>query len=62
LTRPNGTFVWINCKAAVSARPPLDGEYGPSVHAVVTVGTFTQAVQETPADVARIIKAHHGKL
>lgn len=62
LTRPNGTLVWINCKAVSAVRPPLEDEYGPSAHAVVSVGTLTQAVRETPAEVARIVKAHHGNL
>ena len=62
LTRPNGTFVWINSKAVISVRPPQDGEYGPDIHAVVSVGTLTQAVKQTPAEVARIVKAHHGNL
>ena len=62
LTRPNGTFVWINCKAATAVRPPLEGEYGPNAHAVVSVGTLTQAVQESPADVTKVVRAHHGSL
>jgi hypothetical protein len=62
LTRPNGTFVWINCKAVISVRQPLDGEYGSDVRAVVSVGTLTQAVQQTPAEVERIVKTHHGSL
>jgi hypothetical protein len=62
LTRPNGTLVWINCKAVSAVRPPLQDEYGPDVRAVVSVGALTQAVKETPADVVRIVKALHGSL
>ena len=62
LTRPNGTFVWINCKAVSTVRPPLQGEYGASVQAVVSVGSLTQAVQEMPAAVTQIVKAHNGNL
>ncbi len=46
LTRPDGKTVQLAADKVTSVRPPLPGEYAPTVKAVVAVGRKTQAVRE----------------
>jgi hypothetical protein len=62
VTRPDGSFIWINCKAVTVVRSPPPDEYPPTVNALVTVGALVQAVQETPGKVKQMVNAHGGKL
>jgi hypothetical protein len=62
LTRPNDTFIWVNCAAVtVVCSPPAD-QYPVAAKALVTVGTLTQAVRETPGAVKEAVNARGGRL
>lgn len=61
LTRPDGLPVVIDASAVAAIRAPLPGEFAPSVHAVLRLGKHSQAVQETIAAAAAIIKQHGGR-
>ena len=62
LTRVNGTFIWVNSGAVTAVRASDPDEYPASARALVSVGTLTQAVRETVAEVMRVVNAHGGKL
>lgn len=61
-TRPDGSFVWLNCKAVGTIRPPLPDEYPAQAETVISVGSLTQAVDEAPDAVRQAVNAHGGKL
>src|SRR5271157_1270136 len=52
-TRPNGSPVWISGEAVSSIRAPLPDEYDTDVNTVIFADSLTQAVQESPVDVAK---------
>jgi hypothetical protein len=62
LTRPNDTFVWVNCAAVTVVQSPPRDQYPPVARALVTVGGLTQAVKETPLAVKEAVSARGGKL
>jgi hypothetical protein len=49
LTRPNSSAVWINGASVSSLRSPLPGEFVAGVNTVLSVGSFTQGIEELPA-------------
>jgi hypothetical protein len=62
LTRPNGSPIWINGNSVSSLRAPLPGEYVDGVATVITTGSLTQGVKESPDDTRIQLNAHGGKL
>jgi hypothetical protein len=62
LTRPNDTFIWINCAAVTVVCSPPPDQYPLAAKALVTVGTLTQAVKESPVTVKQEVNARGGKL
>lgn len=62
LTRPDDSPILINCKAVSSVRSPVEDEYPESANAVISLGSLTQAVEETPDQVTRAIASHGGSL
>ncbi len=62
LTRPNGTFIWVNCTAVSVVRSAPPDQFPATARALVTVGTLTQAVREAPLEVKQLVNAHGGKL
>jgi hypothetical protein len=62
LTRLNDTFIWVNGSAVAVIRSPLPDEYPLAAQAVVLVGTLTQAVKETLAQVKQALNSCGGKL
>ena len=61
LTRPDGSAVWVNCKAVAVVRPSSEDE-DPAARAVVSVGTLNQAVKETSSQVAEAVNDRGGSL
>lgn len=62
LTRPNDTFVWVNCTAVTVIQSPPPDQYPAAAKSLVTVGGLVQAVKETPGEVKQAVNAHGGKL
>ena len=62
LTRVNDTFIWVNCRAVAVIRSPLPDEYPAAINTVISVGTLTQGVKETLAQVKVAVNSHGGKL
>ncbi len=62
LTRPNDTFIWVNCTAVSVVRSAPHDQFPVTANALVTVGTLTQAVRESPGEVKQLVNAHGGKL
>lgn len=62
LTRADGAPIWINGAAVTTLRSPLPDEYVATVNTVISVGSFTQGVEESPAAARAAINAHGGSL
>ena len=66
LARPNGTPAWIHAPNVTAVRAPLWTEAPYSgqgiVNAVVAIGQFHQAVQESVPLVIQILSSHNGRL
>jgi len=62
LTRPDDTFVWVNCTAVTVVHSPPPDLYPGTTRSLVSVGGLVQAVKETPGEVKRAVNAHGGKL
>lgn len=62
LTRPNDTFVWVNCTAVTVIQSPPPDQYPAAAKSLVTVGGLVQVVKETPGEVKQAVNAHGGKL
>ncbi len=61
LKRPNGTPVWIHGPSVSMVRPP-EREEQPGVNAIVMVGAFHQAVQESVPLVLQILQGHNARI
>ena len=61
LQRPNGTPVWIHGPSVSMVRPP-ECEEQPGVNAIVMVGAFHQAVQESAPLVLQILQGHNARI
>ena len=62
LTRPNGSPIWINGASVSSLRAPQPDEYVAGVNTIISAGSLTQGVTETPATAKAAINVHGGKL
>jgi soluble lytic murein transglycosylase-like protein len=60
LTRPDGKTVQIAAGKVTAVRPPLPGEYAPSVKAVIAMGRKNQAVRENVHLATAAIRATGG--
>ena len=61
-TQLTDTFVWINCTTVVVIRTPRPDEHPPGAKAVVTAGSQTLVVKESPAQARQMVNAHGGNL